>query len=163
MVGGRASRSTTPSKQFIIHAMQVANRAYNWQTCSVLGKSKLSRQRMKHPSPAAIGVPQSKKTHGCHGEHGFVFFTDFFDFSIDLCVLSIPLIMWWFNGFWASSFFLETLTQIIRFSLSFVFVLSRLQRSCWRHSGLWRNADGSKMTKQRRRRVEKKDKFSYNM
>ena len=28
----------------------------------------------------------------------------FLIYSIDLCVLSIPLIMWWFNGFWASSF-----------------------------------------------------------
>ena len=31
--------------------------------------------------------------------HGFFLIN-----SIDLCVLSIPLIMWWFNGFWASSF-----------------------------------------------------------
>ena len=31
------------------------------------------------------------------------------------------------------------------------------------HSGPWRDTDGSKMTKQRRIRVEKKDKFSYNI
>lgn len=30
------------------------------------------------------------------------------------------------------------------------------------HSGPWRDTDGSKMTKQRRKRVEKKDKLSYN-
>ena len=104
MVGGRASRSTTPSKQFIIHARQVANRAYNWQTFPVLGKSKLSRQRMKHPSPAAIGVPQSKKHTDVTESTDLSFSRIFLINSIDLCVLSIPLIMWWFNGFWASSF-----------------------------------------------------------
>ena len=52
--------------------------------------------------------------------------------------------------------------SVIRFLLCFVFVSNSLQRSCWRHSGLWRNADGGKMAKQRRRRVEKKDKFFYN-
>ena len=77
-IGGRASRSTTPPKQFIIHAMQAASRAHNWQTFSVLEKSKRSTHRLRR------GV-SGQKTHTDYADDTDLSFHGcFFDSVISL-------------------------------------------------------------------------------
>ena len=51
--------------------------------------------------------------------------------------------------------------SVIRFRPRLLLVSCRLQRKCWRHSGLWRNTYGSKMPKETVTRGEKMENISF--